>query len=107
MLMKKIAYLLSLMMMFTAFSPALAYAKDGKDKDKVELTAEEKARLSEIENRVEEIKAMDFGDMSKAEKKEVKKELKELNKEAKQLARGVYISIGTIIVILLILLLVT
>jgi len=103
--MKKIAYLLSLMMMFTAFTPVLATAKGGKEK--TELTAAEKERVVEIENRVDEIKAMDFGDMDKAERKAVKKELKELNKEAKQLGRGVYISIGTIIVVLLILILVT
>ncbi|MBS9523482.1 hypothetical protein KIH41_12525 [Litoribacter ruber] len=100
--MKKIAYLLSLMMLFTAFAPAMA--ADKKEKEKLELTAEEKERMTEIENRVDEIKAMDFSDMSKAEKKEVKKELKELNKEAKQLAGGVYISVGAIILILILIL---
>ncbi|WP_143959349.1 hypothetical protein [Litoribacter populi] len=100
--MKKIAYLLSLMMLFTAFAPA--FAADNKEKEKLELTAEEKERLSEIENRVDEIKAMDFGDMSKAEKKGIKKELKELNKEAKQLSGGVYISVGAIILILILIL---
>ncbi|MFN3801004.1 hypothetical protein [Belliella pelovolcani] len=103
--MKKIAYFLSVMFLFTAFAPA-AMAKDAK-KENPELTAEEQLRLEEINNRVEEIKAMDFADMSKEERKEVKNELREMKKEAKDLGGGVYLSVGAIIIILLILILVT
>ncbi|MCH7411078.1 hypothetical protein MM239_16855 [Belliella sp. DSM 111904] len=103
--MKKITYFLSVMFLFTAFAPA-AMAKDSK-KDQPELTAEEQLRLEEINTRVDEIKAMDFADMSKAERKEVREELKEMKKEAKELGGGVYLSVGAIIIILLILILVT
>jgi len=106
--MKKLSYLLMFMMLFTAVAPGLAEAKDLKnDKDKTELSAEDQERLTEIEARVAEIKDMDFADMTKAEKKEVRNELKSLNKEAKQLASGVYISVGAIIIILLVILLLT
>jgi hypothetical protein len=50
---------------------------------------------------------MDFADMSKAERNEVKSELKEMRAEAKALGNGVYISVGAIIIILLILILLT
>ena len=103
--MKKIAYFLSVMFLFTAFAPA-AMAKDVK-KEKSELTAEEQLRLEEINNRVEEIKALDFADMTKAERKEVKSELKEMRAEAKAMGNGVYLSVGAIIIILLILILLT
>jgi Flp pilus assembly protein TadB len=106
--MKKLAYLLMCIMLFTAVAPGLAVAKDiKKDKDKTEISAEDQARLAEIEARVAEIKEMDFSEMNKAEKKDVRNELKSLNKEAKQLASGVYISVGAIIIILLIILLLT
>jgi Flp pilus assembly protein TadB len=101
--MKKIAYFLSVLFLMTAFVPA-AVGSTLKDKEKTELTAAEKERLSEIDARVAEIKAMDFSELSKEERKSVKKELKEMNKEAKQVAGGVYISAGAIILILLLLL---
>jgi len=95
-------------MLFTAVAPGIAEAKEvKKDKDKTEISAEDKVRLSEIDARVAEIKEMDFSEMTKAEKKDVRNELKGLNKESKQLSGGVYISVGAIIIILLIILLVT
>lgn len=103
--MKKIAYLLSFMFLFLAYAP-VATAGETK-KEKPELTAEQQVRLDEINNRVEEIKAMDFADMSKAERNEVKSELKEMRAEAKSLGNGVYISVGAIIIILLIIILLT
>lgn len=103
--MKKIAYFLSIMFLFTAIAPA-AMAKDDK-RENPELTAQQQLRLEEIQERVGEIKAIDFTELSKDELKEVKVELKELKKEAKQNGGGIYLSIGAIIVILLVLILLT
>ena len=103
--MKKIAYILSVMLFLSAFAPA-EMAKDVK-KEKTELTAEQIVRVGEIESRVAEIKSMDFSTMSKAEMTRVKTELKKLNKEAKAANNGIYLSVGAIIVILLILILLT
>lgn len=106
--MKKYTLLLMFLMLFTAIVPSMAEAKDAKkDKNNTEVSAEDQARLVEIEARVKEIKEMDFSEMTKPERKAVKTELKSLNKEAKQVGGGVYISVGAIIVILLIILLVT
>lgn len=70
-----------------------------------ELTEEQKARLEAIQNRVEEIKAMDRSTLTKAEKKALKKELKDMKKEAKAIRGGVYLSVGAIIIIILLLIL--
>ena len=81
---------------------------DSKNKKgETELTEAQEERLSEIQVRVDEIKAMDFSTMSKDEKKDVRMELRDMKEEAKRTGNGVYISVGAIIVILLILILVT
>ncbi|WP_291785410.1 hypothetical protein [Cecembia sp.] len=100
--MKKLMCFFSMVFLFVAFTPS-AMAK----KDKPELSEEEKARLVEIEFRVDEIKAMDFSAMEKAEKKAVRNELKEIKQEARDLGGGVYLSVGAIIIILLVLILIT
>ena len=105
--MKKIAYFLSILFLFTATIPS-ATAKEGKKgKENPELTEEQQVRLGEIEERVAEIKALNFRDLSADELKEVKVELKELKKEAKKNGGGIYLSVGAIIVILLVLILLT
>lgn len=71
-----------------------------------EVTAEELKRFEEIDARVKEIKEMDFKDMSRVERKEIRKELKELNKEAKESGNGLYISTGALIVILILLIII-
>ena len=105
--MKKITYFLSILFLFTATIPAATAKVEKKGKEKPELTEEQQVRLGEIEERVAEIKALDFGDLSADVLKEVKVELKELKKEAKQNGGGIYLSVGAIIVILLVLILLT
>lgn len=77
----------------------------GKNNDKSELTVAQKARVTEMENRLEEIKKMDFQSMSKAEKKDVREEMKEMKAEARATGNGVYLSIGALILIVLLLIL--
>jgi hypothetical protein len=98
--MKTAAIFLSLMLMFvTVSTPVMA---GDKSKEKTELTP-----VEEIETRVAEIKALDFSEMTNAERKEVKNELREMKKEARQLGGGFYISVGAVIIILLLLILLT
>jgi len=72
---------------------------------KNELTPAQQVRITEIENRLEEIKAMDFKSMSKDEIKDIKEEMKEMKAEARATGNGVYLSIGAIIIIILLLIL--
>ena len=71
-----------------------------------ELTEEQKARIDALKRRVEEIKDLDRSKLSKGERKDIRKELKEMNKEAKAIqGKGVYLSVGAIIIIILLLIL--
>ena len=69
-------------------------------------TPEEKA--IQMKRRVQEIWKMDFSDMEKAQKLEVKHELKEMKKELKTsgLDTKVSISVGAIIIILLLIIII-
>jgi len=101
--MKKLIY--SLVLVFTlAISANTVSAAENKDKK--EMTAEQQVQLQRITNRVEEIKAMDKSNLSKAEKKELKSELKEMKKQARAMGGGVYLSVGAIIIIILLLILI-
>jgi hypothetical protein len=102
--MKKIAYSLSLLMLFLSFVPSAISKEKEPEPNKKTLSPEDQARLDQLENRFLEIKAMDFSSMKKSERKEVRKELREINKESKGLGGGVYISTGAIIIILLLIL---
>lgn len=99
--MKKV-YLLFTLFLCIQLSPANAEKNPAK-----ELTHAQQIRLTEMENRLEEIKAMDFKSMSKNEIKEIKTEMKEMKAEARATGNGVYLSIGAIIIILLLLILLT
>ena len=57
-------------------------------------------------SRVDEIKAMDKSNLSSAEKKSLRKELRSLKHDLKVLGKGVYLSIGAIIIIILLLILI-
>ena len=58
----------------------------------------------QINSRLMEINKMDKSDMTRAEKKELRKEVKEL--KAKAASQGIYLSIGAIIIIVLLLILI-
>ncbi|WP_296703127.1 hypothetical protein [Algoriphagus sp.] len=75
-------------------------------KDKTELTEAQKIRAKEMQARLDEIKAMDFKSMSKDEIKDIRSELKDMKEEAKAEGKGLYLSIGAIIIILLLLILI-
>ena len=67
--------------------------------------AHRQAEIQRLQNRLEEIKKMDTKEMSRHEKKELRKEVKTIKKEMAALSGGVYISIGAILLIALLLIL--
>lgn len=93
------------LVVFTLSTPVSAAAPIGKAKVE-NLSKEDAAKVEAIRRRVEEIKAMDKSDMSKTERKALKKELKEMKKKARALGGGVYLSVGAIIIIILLLILI-
>ncbi|HLO43408.1 MAG TPA: hypothetical protein VK175_03675 [Leadbetterella sp.] len=80
---------------------------------KAEPTAILKERTKKVESeeakvmlaRIDTIKAMDKSDMTRAEKKELRKEVRTIKSNLADLGQGVYLSAGGIIIILLILIL--
>src|SRR5690606_20545621 len=103
----KIYSLLTVLMLAFTFSSPVSAAN--VDKPTTNLSEEEVAvRMNEMRERVNEIKELrKTGDLSRAERKELRKELREMNKEAKAIGgRGVYLSVGAIIIIILLLILI-
>jgi hypothetical protein len=62
-------------------------------------------QLNRLEQRLEEIHAMDTKSMTKEEKRALRGEVKQIKKEMKALSGGLYISIGALILIVLLLIL--
>ncbi|WP_443936617.1 hypothetical protein [Pedobacter sp. MW01-1-1] len=82
------------------------YAANKPAKNPTELTAEQSIQLEKIKSRVEEIKAMDKSNLTKAERKALRNELKEMKNQARAISGGVYLSVGAIIIIILLLILI-
>ena len=69
--------------------------------------AQKEERITQIQQRVEEIKAMDKSQLTRLERKDLKNELRDMNKEAKAIRTGgIYISIGALIIIILLLIII-
>lgn len=102
--MKKKIYLLAVAILL-ASAPTMVSAKDTRPKE-IPLTEQQKIRVREITRRVEEIKSMDRSTLTRDQRKDLRNELKSLKKEADILGRGVYLSVGAIIIIILLLILI-
>lgn len=85
-------------MSITIISPVFA---SNSNSAKTEVPKE--VRAKQIESRLVEIKNIDKTNLTKAEKKELRKEVKSLKKEAA--SQGIYLSIGAVIIIILLLIL--
>jgi len=64
-------------------------------------------RAQQMLYRLQEIKAIDKSTLTKEQKKELRKEVKDIRKEAKRdEIKGIYLSIGAVIIIVLLLILI-
>lgn len=64
------------------------------------------AEVSAAITRLTEIKNMDKSNLSGAEKKELRKEVRSLKREVRSNSRGIYLSVGAAIIIVLLLILI-
>jgi hypothetical protein len=105
--MKK-SFCIALFVMLITFVPG-TYAANGNDPIKERVAAmsneEKKVRAEEIKRRVYEIRDMDKSDLTRVERKALRKELREMKKEARAI-QGIYLSVGAIIIIILLLILI-
>ncbi|WP_293875676.1 hypothetical protein [Flavobacterium sp.] len=66
----------------------------------------EAAKTEVLLNRLNDIKNMDKTNLSRADKKDLRKEVKVIKGEMKRSSNGIYLSIGAIIIIVLVLILI-
>jgi Na+-translocating ferredoxin:NAD+ oxidoreductase RnfG subunit len=105
--MKTISKFQVLLLVFSMATVIPSIANNGtKDKAPITNTAEEKAKVDVMVKRIKEIRDMDKSDLSKAERKALRKEVKEIRTALKDGNGGVYLSIGAIIIIILLLILI-
>jgi hypothetical protein len=69
------------------------------------LVKTEDIRSQQLLQRLEDIKGMDKSEMSRLEKKSLRKEVLGIKKEMKAISGGVYLSVGAIIIVILLLIL--
>lgn len=104
--MKKITIYLMTAVSLLSFVPITAKAEASTNsKEKIEMTAEQTQQAQVMMNRLEEIKAMDKSEMTRVEKKALRKEVKTIKAAMAGLNGGVYLSVGAIIIIVLLLIL--
>lgn len=101
--MKKLIYT-ALIALFLVNSSVNVFAA-GSKAVKTEMTQEQiDARISQIKNRVDEIKNMDRSALSSAQKKALRTELKTIKNEANAASNsGIYLSLTALLVIIIIL----
>ena len=102
--MKKLIY--SLILVFTLGISSTTVSAATNKEPKTEMTAEQRAQFDRLVNRVEEIRKMDKSNLTRVEKRALRSELKELKQQARVLEKGVYLSVGAIIIIILLLILI-
>jgi hypothetical protein len=65
----------------------------------------EEPRARQLLQRLEDIKGMNKSELTRLEKKDLRKEVRDIKKEMKPISGGVYLSTGAIIIIILLLIL--
>lgn len=65
----------------------------------------ENTRVEELVQRLKNIKEIDKSELTRLERKALRKEVKGIKKEMKEISGGVYLSVGAIIIVILLLIL--
>lgn len=103
--MKKSVILLFVAVLSLTFVPMQTFAAP-TDPPKTENTDPAAAARAEVlMNRLKEIKEMDKSNLTRKEKKELRKEVRSIKAEMARTSNGVYLSVGAIIIIILLLIL--
>ena len=95
-----------LMIVLTIVLPIQTYAMDANTVPNNDPKTEQAAVASKLINRLEEIKSMDRSNMTRTEKRALRKEVKSIKTELATAGGGVYLSVGAIIIVILLLILI-
>ncbi|WP_284652937.1 hypothetical protein [Flavobacterium terrisoli] len=106
--MKTMSKIRMAVLLVTLAITAPVFSNNGpNEKAPITNTAEEKAKVDAMVKRIKEIRDMDKSDLTRAERKALRKEVKEIKTVLKDGGnRGVYLSVGAIIIIILLLILI-
>ena len=103
--MKKITIALVTILLLLTFNPQHSRADNLTTTSSLVVTKpEESAKEKALLIRLNEIKGMDKSNLTSAEKKVLRNELLSIQREYRQYRHGEYISIGTLLVVILLLL---
>lgn len=94
-----------IMVLLLSVFPNSIMASEGSNNPITKNNTEVPVEVKTMLNRLEEIKAMDKSEMSRVEKKELRKEVRAIKSSLKSSGNGVYLSVGAIIIIVLLLIL--
>lgn len=100
--MRKTLMLMLVAIMSVTFNPL--QASNGTPVNPVETAAN--AHAETLISRLNEIKDMDKSDLSRVEKRELRKEVKAIKADLKSSGNGIYLSVGAIIIVILLLILI-
>lgn len=105
--MKTITKFQVLLVVLSMATTAPIFANNGaKEKAPITNTAEEKAKVEIMVKRIKEIRDMDKSDLSRVERKALRKEVRDIKATLKASNNGVYLSVGAILIIILLLILI-
>lgn len=102
---KTITYLMIMMFSLSTFASVNATGIDPTTTTTTKTTNEVPAEVQVLLNRLEEIKEMDKSELTRAEKRELRKEVRDIKAQVRSTNNGLYISAGAIIIILLLIIL--
>ena len=105
-IMKKLSIYFMLLLLSVNIIPTSAYAEVNRTNSVTRNPKEIPAEAKVLITRLKEIQKMDKSDMTRAEKKELRKEVRTIKTTLSTSYSGVYISVGAILIIILILLLI-
>ena len=101
--MKKVPFYLMMMVLSLSIFPSISFASEKNATAITSNTKEMPVEVKAMFTRLEEIKKMDRSSMSHLEKKALRKEVRAINTTLRSTNNGVYLSVGSIIIVVLLL----
>ena len=107
---KLVSLLFTIVLVFGVSALAADEAKPKQGSEEAVVTTEVENQMTEAEakamvKRIEEIRNMDKSELTKTEKKDLRNELREMKKDVRKHGGVIYISGGTLLVIILLIIL--
>ncbi len=106
MITKKLLPIASFVMLMAITSPASSSSIVPGSSQTNSAPKTEDPRAQQLIHRLEEIKDMNKSDLTRSDKKDLRKEVKGIRKEMRRSSGGIYLSVGAAIIIILLLILI-